>query len=147
MEELNEKEDYYDANQSNTYTAWESFLNKYPSHPEAESIQEKIIELQIAEIIKDEKTGQLPSFEKNGSSLNSENSTVTIENDTGYYLTLRYKGPVTRMVSIVKGSSNEFSLPSGAYTITASANGLNYAGSETLDGSYTTSYYISTSTY
>jgi len=72
---------------------------------------------------------------------------VTIENDTGYRLTVRYSGPSVKEIVIPRGSSETTSLSSGSYKIAASANGLHYAGRESLSGSYSSKYYISTSQY
>jgi len=88
----------------------------------------------------------LPSFAQTNSGYSSTSS-VTIKNDTGYELTVRYSGPSVTMISIPRGGSKTTSLSSGSYKIAASAGGLHYGGRESLSGNYSSSYYISTTRY
>lgn len=137
---------YNRAKSKNTSRSWEKFLADYPQHAERRSINEKIIRLKVDEIMADRRTGEMPSFQQTRRSYSSSSS-VTIKNDTGYSLSVLYSGPVAKSISIPRGESRATALPSGNYKIAASANGLHYAGKENLSGEYSSTYYITTTTY
>ncbi len=143
---LNEEKAYEYAKQTNSSSTWKTFLEDYPNYTQSKSIKRKIIELEVDEIFGDKSTGQLPSFERIGSSYSS-NSSISIKNDTGCELTVRYSGGNVRMIEIPAGETRSVTLSSGSYRIAASACGANYAGTEVLQGDYTSSYYISRSRY
>lgn len=146
LKEANQEQAYENAKKRNSSSTWERFLIDYPNHWDKANIKEKIISLKVDEILGDQQTGQLPSFSQTNYG-NSTTSTVTIENDTGYELTVRYSGPSIKEIVIPKGSSKSTTLVSGSYKIAASAGGLNYAGREELSGNYSSSYYIRRSLY
>lgn len=132
---------YGNAKIRNSSNVWEEFLEKYPHYPKASAIKEKIIRLKVDEILNDEKTGQMPSFESNSYS-HSSTSTVTIENNTGCSLTVRYSGAEAKEIIIYQGEAKTVRLKSGSYKIAASACGTSYAGHENLNGSYSSTFYI-----
>jgi len=138
--------DYKRAKAINTSSQWKMFLVSYPNHPEKYAIESKIIDLEVNEILGDRNTGKLPSFNQTSYG-NSYSSNVTIKNDTGYELVVRYSGASTRKIVIPRQGSKTTTLTSGTYKIAATANGLHYAGREQLNGNYTSSYYISRSYY
>lgn len=146
IKKANQKQAYESAKRKNSSYAWESFLKDYPNHSDRNNIEKKIISLKVDEIMGDRNTGQLPSFSQTNYSYSSASS-VTIENDTGYELTVRYSGPSVKMIVIPRGGSKTTSLSSGSYKIAASAGGLHYAGRENLSGSYSSTYYITTTRY
>jgi hypothetical protein len=149
LEELkvaNEEKSFEFARKSNSSKVWKQFLESYPDHPQSESIRKKIIELEVDEIFGDRSTGTLPSFERIGGGY-TQTSSISIRNDTGCELTVRYSGPETTIIVIPSGGTREINLSSGSYRIAASACGANYAGIEQLSGSYSSSYYISRSRY
>ena len=141
---LNEQKAFGNAKQENSSSAWKKYLKEYPNHPESKSIQKKIIELEVDEIFGDKATGRLPNFERVGGDYSS-NSSISIKNDTGCELTVRYSGSDVRMIEIPLGGTRNINLSSGSYRIAATACGANYAGTELLQGDYTSSYYISRS--
>lgn len=141
-----EKQAYEDAKRKNTSYAWNEFLKEYPNHWDRRNIKEKIISLKVDEIMGDANTGALPSFSQTNYG-SSSSSSVTIKNNTGHSLTVRYSGPSVREIVIPRGGSSTTSLTSGYYKIAASAGGLHYAGRENLSGSYSSTYYISTTRY
>lgn len=143
----NEGKAYENARQANTSKAWKQFLDTYPNHPQAESIRTKIIDLEVNEIFGDRATGRLPSFDRIGGGGYSTSSSISITNDTGCPLTVRYSGPQTMMIEIPEGRSKNVNLISGSYRIAASACGANYAGSEALFGDYSSKYYITRTRY
>lgn len=123
-----------------------NFINKNPSHPDIDNLKKHLIDVEVDEIINDEKTGKMPESQK----MNFENSDVSeinIENSTGCELTVRYSGIDSRMIVINDRNSNSISLKSGYYKVAASACGLNYAGTESLNGNYSSKFYISRSRF
>jgi hypothetical protein len=140
------RQDAYDsAKRRNTSRAWQNLIDDYPNY-NTSAIRDKIIALEVDEIMGDSETGKLPSFERSGYG-SSATSSVEIENDTGRRLTVRYSGPTIKKIEIAVGGSRSVSLVSGNYKVTASAGGLHYAGSDYLSGSYSSKFYISTSSY
>jgi hypothetical protein len=143
---LNMQKAYDLASSQNTSYSWKKFLEDYPNHDEASAIRKRIIRLEVDEISGDKETGQMPTFNQYGSGYSSS-STVRITNNTGCELTVRYSGPDVEMILIPVGSTRSVSLSSGSYKIAASACGTNYAGSESLQGEYGSTFYISTTRY
>jgi hypothetical protein len=142
----NEAKAFQNAQAFNSPRVWKQFLDDYPNHPQTSSIREKIIDLEVDEIFGDRATGRLPSFDRIGGGYSSTSS-ISIENDTGCELTVRYSGPDKRIIEIPIGETKRISLSSGSYRIAASACGANYAGTEQLFGNYSSSYYISRTRY
>lgn len=146
LKELNKQKAYDDALNQNTSYAWKKFLEDYPNYDEAASIRKKIIRLEVDEISGDRETGQIPAFNQYNSRYSS-NTSIAITNNTGCELTVRYSGPDAEMITIPSGSTKTVYLASGSYKIAASACGANYAGTESLQGEYGSTFYISTSRY
>jgi len=143
---LNRQKAYDEALSSNSSSVWKRFLDNYPDHPNKGSINEKIIRLEVDEILGSTETGQMPSFDSYGSSYSS-NSSVKITNNTGCDLTVRYSGVQAKIIEIPSGGTSTVYLASGSYKIAASACGSNYAGVESLQGSYGSTFYISRTRY
>lgn len=146
LKKLNMQKAYDDALSSNSSYAWKRFLDEYPDHPNKSSIKEKIIRLEVDEILGNRETGRMPSFD-NYSTSYSSNSSVEITNNTGCNLTVRYSGVEAKMIEIPSGGTRTVYLSSGTYKIAASACGANYAGTESLHGSYGSTFYISRTRY
>lgn len=146
LKKLNMQKAYDEAVNSNSSYAWKRFLEDYPDHPNKSSIKEKIIRLEVDEILGDRETGRMPSFD-NYSTSYSSNSSVEITNNTGCNLTVRYSGVEAKMIEIPSGGTRTVYLSSGTYKIVASACGANYAGTESLHGSYGSTFYISRTRY
>ena len=142
----NEQKDYENALTTTSSYTLEEFISKYPNHKSVKSFRKKLIDLEVNEIYGDRNTGQLPSFDRNSSS-NSSYSVIEIENDTQCNLVVRYSGADSKMIEIPAGAMRSISMSSGTYRIAASACGSNYAGTENLQGSYSTKYYITTTRY
>lgn len=130
-----------------TISKIESFISKYPNHSKVGYLEDLIIELEVNQIMAQSNTGKLPSLDNNYYGSHSGSwSSVDITNSTGYTLTIRYVGPSVLKIVIPAYGSKNIDVLNGDYKITASANGLNYAGYENLYGNYTSDYYITTST-
>lgn len=137
---------YEEVIQSNNIQEIKDFINNNSSHPKIEKLKKHLIDIEVDEIINDEKTGKMPESQK----MNFETSDVSeinIENSTGCELTVRYSGVDSRMIVINDRNSNSISLNSGYYKVAASACGLNYAGTESLNGIYSSKFYISRSRF
>lgn len=143
---LNMQKEYDSALAQNTSYSWKKFLSNYPDHVEAFVIRKRIIMLEVDEISGNSQTGQIPSFNQYNSSYSS-NSSVAITNNTGCELTVRYSGPDVEMITISSGGTRTVYLSSGNYKIAASACGANYAGTQSLQGEYGSTFYITTSRY
>lgn len=146
LKKLNKQKAYEDATNSNSSYAWKRFLEDYPEHSNRSSITEKIIRLEVDEILGDRETGRMPSFD-NYSTSYSSNSSVEITNNTGCPLTVRYSGVEAKMIEIPQGGTRSVYLSSGTYKIAASACGANYAGTESLQGNYGSTFYIKSTRY
>lgn len=137
---------YEDAIVTNSIFDLKEYIDKNPNHENIDLLNKRLIDLEVERIYKDRNTGEMPSSERIGSS-NSSVSSVSISNDTSCELIIRYSGIDSKMISIPANQTRSLSIQSGSYRITASACGYNYAGSESLSGDYTSSYYISSSSY
>lgn len=137
---------YERVSNSNDASTIRAFIADYPNHKSVSSLRRKLITVEVDEIFGDSKTGELPSFERTGYGY-SASSSLDITNDTGCELTVRYSGSDVKMIEIPAGRSRTVNLTSGTYRIAASACGANYAGTEILQGSYTSRYYISRTGY
>jgi hypothetical protein len=137
---------YDEVIQSKNIQEIKDFINNNSSHPEIDNLKKHLIDVEVDEIINDENTGKIPSSQKIDFE-NSENSIVEIRNATGCSLIVRYSGQDSKMITIKNGFSEKVYLPSGKYRVAASACGLNYAGIESLNGNYSSEFYISTTRY
>lgn len=138
-----EKDLYAQAQDANNAETWKNFLTLYPDHPKKKEINELVIKLEVDEIFKGEYE-EIPSNTRIGAA-NYVNSDVSIKNDTPYTLTVRYSGPENRRVIIAPNATENVKLKSGNYRVTASVNSArvtNYAGTESLNGDYSSNYYI-----
>lgn len=140
----NEQNDYKNALTTSSSYVLKDFISKYPNHQSVNNFRKKLIELEVDEIYSDNNTGRLPTFDRNSTSF-SANSEIEIENGTQCNLVVRYSGTDTKMIDIPAGETRSIRITSGTYRIAASACGSNYAGTENLQGQYSSKYYISTS--
>jgi hypothetical protein len=142
----NEQSAYNNAVSVNTPYVWTKFIEDYPDRYDIDEIKKKIIRAEIAEILSSSNVSSLPSSYQTDNGY-SENSTVSITNNTGYLLTVRYSGPDVTSVAIPAGGTRTVYLSSGTYQVGATAGSASCGGTESLHGSYTSSYTITTSRY
>lgn len=132
-----------------TLTGYQKYLELYPYGSHASVADKRIIDLQVNKIFNGEH-GSLPSMDKQTYGGSEYSSSIQIENQTSYTLTLLYSGSDSRRIILSAGQTRTVSLRNGDYRIAASVDtgGVqDFAGSETLDGgTYSVSYYISTTT-
>lgn len=138
------------ASERGTLAMFQQYLNLYPNGVHKSEAMKKIIDLEVANVFRDGNYGQLPLMDKTGYG-ESAYTTVTVKNDTQYTLTLLYSGTESKRIVINSHGSQNVQLKSGSYRIVASVDASrvrNFAGKEDLTGgSYSVSYYISTSRY
>jgi len=146
LKKLNMQSAFENAVNQNSSIVWKNFLDEYPNHKEAKSIRDKIIRLEVDEIMGNSNTGQLPSFNQKSYS-GSSFSSVEIKNNTGCSLIVRYSGADVKMIEIPEGGKRKVKLSNGIYKVAASACGEDYAGTENLYGNYSSTFYIETIRY
>ena len=137
------------AIKENSISAFQKYLNLYPNGSHSSAADKKLIDLQVANVHAGEH-GELPPMDRTGYGGGSS-TTIEIENNTSYILTLLYSGPESKRVVIAPQSTRTVLLKNGYYRIAASvsASGVrSFAGSENLNGgSYSVEYYIVTTRY
>lgn len=138
------------ATSGNSISLFEKYLSFHPNGSHASAARKKIIDLKVAAIGAGDH-GSLPSMDKTSWGYGSS-STITVDNDTQYTLTLMYSGSSqSKEIKISPRGTKSFTLPNGEYRIAASVNATNvrsFYGRENLTGgTYSASYYISTTRY
>lgn len=141
---------YYDLNWlagKNSIAAYQHHLALYPASPYRAQIEKRIIDLEVADILASN-PGRLPPSVLIGPASSALTlAEVTIQNDTGYELTLRYSGAESRKLVLGVSAKQTVHLPPGSYIVTASAdkarNVQSFAGRKTFEANiYTDRYYI-----
>lgn len=148
LKEKEKENAYKNALSSQSSNIWKKFLKDYPNHPEKNRIEDQITALEVEEIFNGE-YGEIPSSQLLGEK-NYKKSSIEIKNDTRYTLTIRYSGNEVKKIVIAPNSFKKITLKSGQYKVAASVNASgvrNFAGRETLQGEYSSSYYIKSSKY
>ena len=137
------------ATKENTLSAYQKYLNLYPRGSHRVAADKKVIDLQVADVYESDH-GELPSMSQTGYGGGSTTS-ISVQNNTSYTLTLLYSGPDSKRVTILPHQTSFVTLKNGFYRIAASVNASdvrNFAGSQTFNGgSYSSQYYISMSRY
>lgn len=123
------------------------YLKLFPTGTHRKQAEKKLIDLEVANVLNGEH-GNLPSMDRSYSGgSGSSTSTIRVENQTSYTLTLLYSGIDSKRLVLSPGRSESITLHNGTYRIAASvdARGVrNYGGTEELDGdNYSVCYYIS----
>lgn len=135
------------ATSGNTITLYEKYLSFHPKGSHASAARKKIIDLKVAAIGAGSH-GSLPSMDKTSWG-SGATSTITVDNDTQYTLTLMYSGSSqSKEIKISPRGTKSFTLPNGEYRIAASVSASNvrsfYGREHLTGGTYSASYYIST---
>lgn len=146
MGELKAKEEadrYAAAVAANDSDTWKKFLRDYENRKDRKEIEDHIIKSEVDEVFAGD-YGEIPAAIRTGN-VNYVTSSVTIKNDTPYTLTVLYSGVENRRIIISSGSSKKSTMKSGTYRVTASVSAArvsNYAGRETMQGDYDSTFYI-----
>lgn len=121
--------------------AYNEYLNRYPQGEHSKSAIDAMVKT-----IANGEHGSLPSMDQNYYG-DGPKSSISIQNDTSYELTLLYSGVESKRIVLQPHGSTSISLYNGSYDIAASVTASdvrNYYGTESLrGGSYSVSYYIS----
>ena len=122
---------------------YDRFITKFPNHPEIPLLRKRIIDLEVKKIAAG-KYGKMPRAQ--AQKLGGTIAKVTVENQTGYELTVRYSGPDSKKLIIPKGMTKSVSLYPGDYKVAASVNAsnvTNYYGADSMrGGQYSSNFYI-----
>ncbi|MGI8437980.1 MAG: hypothetical protein ACR2NX_13940 [Chthoniobacterales bacterium] len=139
-------DDFTWVQEQNTVEAYKRYLERNPQVANRAAIETTIIDLEVAAIASGEH-GVLPKAQPISSDSRSSYAEVTVENSTGYELTVRYSGPDSKKIVIPAGATNSLSLGVGTYTVAASVSAFNvrnYVGTDTMrGGGYESRFYIS----
>lgn len=128
----------------------QAFLATNPHHARRAEIEKKTIDLEVTEILAG-KYGQFPKMTtgETEKAIRGSSSKVTIGNQTGHTLTLRYSGTVSLKIIIPEDETETFEISNGHYTVVASVDAGyvdHYVGAETFKGySHSSSFKISIS--
>lgn len=121
------------------------FASRYPSHPNIDLIEKRIIDLEVKDIAAGN-YGKLPKAQ--ALNLGGASTKVEVENKTGYELTIRYSGPDSKKLVIPVAATRGVVLIPGPYQVAASVNAgnvTNYYGSDIMHGgTYSSSFFIET---
>lgn len=136
------------AQDDNTMDSYQKYLNLYPKGKHKKEADKKIIDAQVNDIMAGDH-GSLAGMDRvsYGTGITS---TVSVNNNTSYTMTLLYSGPDSKRLVLSPHQTGSVTLKNGTYRVAASvtdASVRNYAGTETLQGGgYSVEYYISTTT-
>lgn len=139
--------DFSWVKEQDTIEAYKRFLASNPEAANRAAIERKIIDLEVAAIAAGDH-GILPKAQPISSNSRSTIAEISIENGTGYELTVRYSGPDSQKIIIPANATKSLSLRLGTYAVAASVSAVNvrnYVGTETLQGGgYESRFYIQT---
>lgn len=130
-----------------TLVIYRMHLELVPDSPLRSEIEKRIIDLEVAEIMRGEH-GELPPASPL-SVTGGSTADVKIENQTTYTLTVRYSGSQSYRFDLAPSASREVSLATGSYKVAATVSSpsvIPYAGNDTLSGgSYGVKFFIQSS--
>jgi hypothetical protein len=122
------------------------FSSRFPKHARIAEIEKRIIDLEVKEIAEGE-YGEMPPAQP--LSFGGATTQVTVENKTGYELTVRYSGPESKRLVLEAGDKQSVTLVPGDYKVAASVNAdnvTNYYGTDSMKGGvYSSTFYIQSS--
>jgi hypothetical protein len=124
------------AQEKNTIEAYQDFLKQYPKSIYAEKARGKIVDLEVADIMRTQ-PGKLPPPQKVSSVPGRDYSLLSIHNDTKYNLSIRYSGPHSFKIKLAAGEKREVKVQLGKYRVAASADSprvKSYAGEQSYEG-------------
>lgn len=122
---------------------YQRFLARFPGHEEKDSIERRILELEVESIMAGNPGELTPA---DAIVLGGDEVRIAVENRTIHVLTVRYLGPSLVRVTIAPHQSREVVLEPGLYTETASvppSSIRDYAGVHFYEaGLYAHSFYV-----
>jgi outer membrane protein assembly factor BamD (BamD/ComL family) len=144
-----EQKDWDKALKTNTYKGYADFEKKFPNGYYFQDAEKKIIDMEIADVKKKSPFAQWSPMEVNEYlPRNEKNSKLIMKNDTEYIVKVMFSGPEPKRVEIAPGTTIEFELLNGEYTVSASVPNSTvdpFWGLETYKGfEYSNVWYIKT---
>lgn len=140
------KELYHDLSwlrQQKDIKLYKDLLKEYPFHPHRKWMEKRIIDDEVRKIASGSH-GKLPPSRRIQSGGSS--ARISVQNRTGYTLTVLYSGPDSAKLVIPVGGIRSVTLPPGSYHVAASvsaSNVQNYYGQDTYyAGRYSGSFVI-----
>lgn len=138
------------ASAINTKDSYERYIGMYPYGAHRADADARLIDIQVNDAFKKDH-GNLPGMKYVAPDEDSPTSTIVIENDTGYPLTVMYSGTESKSITIAPGFRQSITVKNGSYRIAASVPAPNirpFAGTENLTGGrYETGYVVVPSRY
>ena len=133
------------ARAEDTKESYRRYVAMYPYGAHRPDASSRLIDLDVNDIFNGDHDN-LPGMKHVESDDDSPTSTITVENDTGYRLTVMYSGTESKSIQISPGCKGTVTLPNGQYRIAASVRAPHvrpYAGNQEFSGGrYETGYCI-----
>lgn len=133
------------ASRLNTKEAYQKYIAIYPNGPHRPEANQRLIDIDVNNIFNGSHN-KMPMMKHVEEDDESPTSTITVENATGYHLTVMYSGMESRKVVIPPGQKSTVTLKNGDYRIAASvppAHIRPYAGRQIFTGGrYETGYVV-----
>lgn len=130
--------DWRFARLTHTVAAYQGFTQEHSNSVFFAARDQALIDLELSAMKASGNYGELPPSERTGGARGGASSTVTLGNKTAYRLHIRYRGELTRLVSLEPGTRGVLELPNGAYEVAAMVstgeNVQGYIGQDSLQG-------------
>lgn len=134
--------------EQDTLEHYRRFASRFPFHAQRGWFEKRIIDLEVDQIAAGD-YGILPRAQPVAGSFDVQDAEVSVENGTGYELTVRYSGRDSKKIVIPIGRTQTISLPIGSYRVAASVNAFNvrnYYGTDDMKaGRYESRFYVQSS--
>jgi hypothetical protein len=144
MEKLQAEKDWLETQRLGTGEAFQNFIKKYPKTVFTAKAESTLIALEVTGILSKEHS-TLPSPQRL-TATGSNMSSVEIENQTRYTLTVRYSGKDSKRLTVRANDKISVTLANGGYRVAASVSAYNvvpFAGDQVLEGGeYSSRYFI-----
>lgn len=133
------------ASEVDTKEAYQRYMAIYPNGQHRGEAYRRFIDRQVNDIMSNAHE-ELPGIERTAPDDDSPTSTIIVENNTAYVLTVYYSGIDSKSILINPGGRSAVTLTNGPYKIAASvppAHIRPYAGTTQLSGGqYKTGYWV-----
>lgn len=144
MDRLQAEKEWLETQRLNTGEGYLNFIKKYPKTVFTAKAESTLIALEVTGILSKEHS-TLPSPQRL-TTTGSNVSSVEIENQTRYTLTVRYSGKDSKRLTVRSNDKISVALANGRYRVAASVSAPNvvpFAGDQILEGGeYSSRYFI-----
>lgn len=124
------------ANSTGTREAYQTYIARFPNGAHRPQANQKLVDMSVNDIFSQDHN-KMPEIDRVRADETSPTSTITVENDTQFILTVYYSGAESRTVNIFPGQKSTVTLKNGSYRIAASvppAGIKPFAGSQSFTG-------------